>query len=64
MIFVTTIAVILAAALRPSSAKLLIPRLEYWPAGSTDFWLNATFQGLWLDQSVWSFPVLCQCDSN
>ena len=26
----------------PSSAVLLIPRLDFWPAGSTDIWINAT----------------------
>ena len=64
MIFIITIAVILAAAVGPSSAILLIPRLDYWPAGSTDIWLNATFQDLWPDQSVLFFSLLCQCDSN
>lgn len=24
----------------PSSAILLIPRLEYWPVESTDMWIN------------------------
>ena len=37
-------AFILAAAVGPSSAILLIPRLDYWPAGSTDIWLNITSQ--------------------
>ena len=41
------IAIFLAATVGPSSAILLIPRLEYWPAGSTDIWINATSQELW-----------------
>lgn len=60
MMFVITIAVILAATVGPSSAILLIPRLENWPAGSTDIWLNATFQDLWPDQSVYIFQYLVE----
>lgn len=41
---------ILAAAAGPSSAILLIPRLDYWPAGSTNIWLNATFNDIWPDR--------------
>ena len=37
----------LAATVGPSSAILLTTRLAYWPAGSTDVWLNGTFQDLW-----------------
>ena len=39
----------------PSSAVLLIPRLDYWPAGSTDIWINATFDDLYPSLSVMSF---------
>ena len=52
IISVISIAILLAATIGPSSAILLIPRLDYWPAGSTDIWLNATFQGLWPERSV------------
>lgn len=41
------VAILLAATVGPSSAILLIPRLEYWPAGSTDIWLNVTSRELW-----------------
>ena len=41
------IAILLAATVGPSSAILLIPRLEYWPAGSTDIWVNITSSELW-----------------
>ena len=41
------IAIFLAATVGPSSAILLIPRLDYWPAGSTDIWLNVTASELW-----------------
>ena len=43
------IAILLAATVGPSSAILLIPRLEYWPAGSTDVWINVTTSQLWPD---------------
>ena len=38
--------VALASLCGPSSAVLLIPRLEFWPAGSTHIWLNATNEQL------------------
>ncbi|KAL1847582.1 hypothetical protein Plec18167_009451 [Paecilomyces lecythidis] len=37
----------LAATVGPSAAILLIPRLDYWPAGNTTMWLNATTDQLW-----------------
>lgn len=43
------IAILLAATVGPSSAILLTPRLEYWPAGSTDIWINVTSSELWPD---------------
>ena len=52
MIFITTITIILAATVGPSSAILLVPKLGYWPAGSTDIWLNATLQDIWPDRLV------------
>ena len=33
---IVTVAIVLAATVGPSSAILLIPRLEYWPAGATN----------------------------
>ena len=50
IICVISIAISLAAAIGPSSAILLTPRLAYWPAGSTDIWLNVTFQDQWPDR--------------
>ena len=52
IISIVSITISLAATIGPSSAILLILRLAYWPAGSTDIWLNATFQDLWPDRSV------------
>ena len=45
---------IVALLAGPSSAVLLIPRLDYWPAGSTDIWINATFDDLYPSVSVTS----------
>ena len=50
MALVVAVAITLAATVGPSSAILLVPRLEYWPAGATDIWLNATSQDLWPDR--------------
>lgn len=43
---------VLAAVAGPSSAVLLIPRLNYWPAGSTNIWINTTFNEVWPDRYV------------
>ncbi|MDI1492721.1 MAG: hypothetical protein OHK93_004503 [Ramalina farinacea] len=40
----------------PSSAVLLIPRLDFWPAGSTDIWINATPDDI--------YPSLNGCPSS
>ena len=52
MILIVTVAIFLAAVVGPSSAILLIPRLNYWPAGATNIWLNTTMQDLWPDRLV------------
>ena len=44
--------VLLASLSGPSSAVLLIPRSEYWPAGSTDIWINTTLKDLYPSRSV------------
>lgn len=46
----TSISIILAAACGPSSAVLLVPRLDFWPAGKTHIWLNGTEADLWPQQ--------------
>ena len=56
MAVIITLAFILAATVGPSSAILLIPRLDYWPAESTDIWLNITAQDLWPGRFV--YPIL------
>ena len=41
------ISIIMATVCGPSSAILLIPRLQFWPGGKTDIWINATHGELW-----------------
>ena len=38
---------ILAATAGPSAAVLLVPRRDYWPAGSTHIWLNGNESEIW-----------------
>ena len=45
--FMIALCVVLGSLGGPSSAVLLIPRLQFWPAGSTHIWLNATHEQLW-----------------
>lgn len=47
MVLTVSVVIVLAATVGPSSALLLIPRLDYWPAGATNIWLNTTSQALW-----------------
>lgn len=49
MVFIS-ICFLLAAVAGPSSAVLLIPRLDYWPAGRTHIWINATANDIWPDR--------------
>ena len=47
LLIVVTASIFLAAVTGPSSAILLVPRLDYWPAGSTSIWINVTSDNLW-----------------
>lgn len=38
--FLVFICALLSVSVGPSSAILMRPRLDYWPAGGTDFWVN------------------------
>ena len=38
---------VLAAGAGPSAAVLLIPRRDYWPAGSTHIWINGSRDDIW-----------------
>ena len=47
LLSVVTASIFLAAVSGPSSAILLVPKLDYWPAGSTNIWMNITSDSLW-----------------
>ena len=47
IILMIMLAVVLASTTGPSSAVLMIPRLDYWPAGRTNVWMNITSDELW-----------------
>lgn len=62
LLVVVTASVFLAAVAGPSSAILLVPRLDYWPAGSTHIWINVTSDSLWPSRSVNPVLSLNACD--
>lgn len=65
MFIIITLGASLAAIAGPSSAILLIPRLDYWPAGSTHVWINATSDELWPKNLTGStVPRHCSVVSN
>lgn len=65
LVLMMAMTIVLAATVGPSSAILLIPRLEYWPAGATNIWLNMTSQDLWPDRLVAPVPALLRsCELN
>ena len=47
LLSVVAASIFLAAVTGPSSAILLVPRSDYWPAGSTHIWINITSSSLW-----------------
>ena len=47
LLSVVSASIFLAAVSGPSSAILLVPRLDYWPAGSTHIWININSESLW-----------------
>ncbi|KAL8829748.1 MAG: hypothetical protein Q9170_006034, partial [Blastenia crenularia] len=62
---VIIVTVMLASTVGPSSAILMIPNLNYWPAGSTHIWMNVTAKDLWpskLDGSM--IPTYCSQAPN
>ena len=47
LLILVLICIILASLSGPSSAVLLVPRFDYWSAGSTDIWLNSSLNDLY-----------------
>lgn len=62
LIALVVFCIVLAAVIGPSTAILLMPRLDYWPAGSTHIWLNVTAQDLWPTRYVSKSSLLCSRD--
>ncbi len=59
LLSVVAASIFLAAVTGPSSAILLVPRLDYWPAGSTNIWINVTSDSLWPSRLI--DKLHCQC---
>lgn len=54
LLFLIFVFILLASLSGPASAILLIPRLDFWPGGSTDIWINATIDDLYPTRSAWT----------
>ena len=50
LLLLIPLSILLATVCGPSSAVLLVPRLQDWPGGNTDIWINATASDLWPNQ--------------
>ena len=61
LLFVVAASIFLAAVTGPSSAILLVPRSDYWPAGSTDIWINITSSSLWPARLAKNSSVFITC---
>ena len=57
LLFLVFASIVLASLSGPSSAILLIPRLDFWPGGSTDIWVNATIDDLYPTRSAWTLVL-------
>ena len=61
LLFVFSLVVLLGALLGPSVANLMRPRLDFWPAGGSTFWINATVDSLYpLNLFASSVSETCQ----
>ncbi|KAJ5272478.1 hypothetical protein N7478_007603 [Penicillium angulare] len=66
-LFIVTLllGMLLAPTVGPSSAVLMVPKLQDWPAGGTEFWLNATRDELWpLEVTDSDVNPSCLVDDN
>lgn len=61
LLSVVAASIFLATVTGPSSAILLVPRSDYWPAGSTDIWINITSSSLWPARLAKHSRVLVIC---
>ena len=63
VILLLTTCTILGVSVGPSSSNLMKPRIANWPAGGTDFWLNASNEDLSPSKMVDS-PNLTHCATD
>ncbi|KAI4176880.1 MAG: hypothetical protein LQ343_000737 [Gyalolechia ehrenbergii] len=65
LIILLVICTIIGLTAGPASATILKPRMGNWPAGGTDFWINATAAELWsTDAAAAEVPVTCSNDTS
>ncbi|KAL9004694.1 MAG: hypothetical protein Q9188_002490 [Gyalolechia gomerana] len=65
LIILLIICTIIGLTAGPASATILKPRMGNWPAGGTDFWINATAAELWsTDAAAAEVPVTCSNDTS
>lgn len=60
LVLLLVVGALLALTVGPSSAIVMRPRVDNWPAGGTDFYLNATVEEIWpsrIDAS--KIPTTC-----
>ena len=56
---------VLSVSAGPASATLMRPRLEYWPAGGTDFWIGLPQERLYsTDASSSQVPTSCMVENG
>ena len=54
----------LSVSAGPSSATLMKPRLDYWPAGGTDFWIALPHNELFSTHAFPQVPTSCMVDTG
>ena len=62
LIILLIVGSILALSVGPCTAIAMIPRVDDWPAGGTDFYLNASFNDIW-PSSVDATAIPTSCNS-
>ena len=63
MICLIIVSALLGVSVGPSSANIIKPRMDEWPAGGTDFWIDMPPGMLWANQYLGS-DVSPSCDAD
>ena len=61
LVSLIVVCTLLGVSVGPSSANLIKPRLDFWAAGGTTFWINATEDQLYPTFTKFS-PAIAHCD--